>query len=173
MALTIGGQTSILAPPVARHNPTAGVATYSTLQLQPGQFALHPGPGNQYEKARLTISSPGIYAISGNFAGADVQGTTTDVHILFNGISIFDGSVNGFGSGTGPSFSFTKTLAANDALDFAVGFGSNGNFFNDTTALAAQISAVPEASSASMFGIGGALLAALVFLRRKTESCRA
>lgn len=154
--------------PASLHNPTQSVATLSTLQLQPGQFAFHPGPNNQYEKARLTVSTTGDYSVAGIFSGADTRGTTTDVHILLNGASIFNGSVNGFGPNTGPSFSFIVSLGTNDTLDFAVGFGSNRNFFFDTTALAAQITAVPEPSTTHLFGVGALLLGALA-LRRVAE----
>jgi hypothetical protein len=157
--------------PASSHNSTQNVVTLSTLQLQPGQFAFHPGPNNQYEKARLTVSTAGEYSVAGIFSGADTRGTTTDVHILLNGASIFDGSVNGFGPTTGPSFSFVVSLGTNDALDFAVGFGSNGNFFFDTTALAAQVTAVPEPSTTHLLG-AGALLGTLALRRRAKASER-
>ena len=127
--------------PSAFCNTSQQVATVSTVQLQPGQFGFHPGPNDEYEKARLTVPTTSTYSITGAFSGVDVHGTTTDVHILLNGVSIFDGAVNGFGPNTGPSFSLTKTLAANDTLDFAVGYGSN-DYFTDSTGLAAHIAPV-------------------------------
>jgi PEP-CTERM motif len=148
--------------PASFYNPTRSVITIPGLQLQPGQFGFHPGPNNEYEKARLTLSSSGVYSIDGTFAGAATNGTSTDVHILLNGVSIFDGAVNGFGAGTGPGFALTRSLSAGDTLDFAVGYGSNKNFFSDTTALDARVTsvvtAVPEPNTLFMLGMGALLL---------------
>src|SRR5581483_1299771 len=72
--------------PVATRNSTAQVVGISSFQLQPGQFAFHPGPDGEYEKARLTVPAALTYLIAGSFAGADTTGTTTDVHILLNGV---------------------------------------------------------------------------------------
>jgi hypothetical protein len=156
--------------PASIYNPTQRVITIPGLQLQPGQFAFHPGPNGEYEVARLKLSSAGDYSISGTFAGAATNGTTTDVHILLNGVSIFDGVVNGFGAGTGPSFSLTRSLSAGDSLDFAVGYGSNLNFISDTTALSAQITtAVPEPATFLLLGVGALLLMPLIHRRSKNR----
>ena len=109
----------------------------------------------------------------GAFSGIDLGGTTTDVHILLNGVSIFDGNVNGFGPNTGPSFSLTRALSVDDTLDFAVGFGANGDFFRDATALAAHIAptAVPEPASFILLGTG--ILSVLVDGWRRRRATRA
>ncbi len=159
---------SLIAPPSSFHNSTQQVATYITIPLQPGQFAFHPGPNDEYEKARLTVPTANTYSITGAFSGVDVQGTTTDVHILLNDLSIFDGLVNGFGPNTGPNFSLTLPLAVNDNLDFAVGYGNNGFLF-DSTGLAAQIAPVPEPSAFALFRIGGLALAALARRRARVN----
>jgi hypothetical protein len=151
--------------PLSLHNPTALIVNYGTVTLQPGQFAFHPGPAGQYEKVRLIVDSPATYLISGSFAGVDVFGTSTDVHILLNGISIFDGNVSGFGPSTGPSFSLIRELTPTDELFFAVGFGSNGSVFNDSTALSAHISQVPENSIFISLTIG--IVALSLASRRK------
>ena len=124
--------------PNAIHNTTQQIITSGTDQLQPGQFVFHPGPNDEYEKARLTVPTAGNYLITGAFSGASLIRTTTDVHILLNGVPVFDGTVNGFGPTSGPTFSLMEPLAVNDILDFAVGDGGNG-FDNDLTGLAAQI----------------------------------
>lgn len=89
--------------------------------------------------------------------GADFVGpTSTDVHILLNGSSLFSSSLNGFGASSTKSFSNgSLSLNAGDILDFAVGFGNNGNYFFDSTGIDVTISsqnspnptAVPETSS--------------------------
>ena len=156
--------------PAAFHNATSNVATlFTTVQLQPGQFALHPGPNNEYAKARLTVQTASDYSIMGAFSGADIQGTTTDVHILLNGVSIFDGMVNGLGANTGPSFSLTQSLVVGDTLDFAVGFGSNGSYYNDSTALSAQITAVPEPETYALMLAGLSGLGLVRFAARNKQ----
>ena len=100
---------------------------------------------------RFTAPTTGIYDLSVTFAGADFVGpTTTDVHVLDNGISIFDGSVDGYGPGTGPTFSTGLVLNAGDTIDFAVGYGSNGSNRFDTTAISAQVSNTPEPTTIAM-----------------------
>jgi hypothetical protein len=77
--------------------------------------------------------------------------------VLVNISSIFDGNVNGFGPGSGPSFNTILNLAVGDRVEFAVGFGSDGNFNFDQTGISAHISTVPEPSTftlASLIGLG-------------------
>lgn len=132
-----------LGDPAVFHNPEASPLSFGTITLQAGELGLHPGPQNQLQIVRFTAPSAGAYRVSGSFSGRDVVGTTTDVHLLAGGISVFDGAVTGFGPDSGPSFDEIVTLPAGGFLDFAVGFGANNDFFFDTTALAARIVPVP------------------------------
>jgi hypothetical protein len=130
--------------------------------LLAGQLFQHPAPSGAYSVVRFTAPSDGSYALNATFEGRDVRGTTTDVHVLVDNVSIFDGNVNGFGSSSDQAFSGGVMLHKGDTIDFAVGFGSNHTFFSDSTALAATISsAVPEPSSVVLFGF--AVLGGLVF----------
>jgi hypothetical protein len=133
-----------LGVPAAFHNPTANAIGLGTPVIDAGGLALHPGPQNQYGILRFTAPLAGDYRISGSWYGQDITGTTTDVHILANGVQVFAGAVNGFGPGTGPSFNTTASLGEGGYLDFAVGFGANGDFLYDSTGLSAQITMVPE-----------------------------
>ncbi|PWU11254.1 MAG: hypothetical protein C5B50_23755 [Verrucomicrobia bacterium] len=124
----------------AFHNGTTGVLTLSsTIILQPRALGLHPGCDFEYSIARFTVTSAGQYEVVAAFSGLDTQGTTTDVHILTNGTRIFDGLVNGFGQGTGPTIFIAPALKAGDFLDFAVGDGPDGSYANDATGLSVQI----------------------------------
>lgn len=143
----IGWRNNIsLGTPAVFYNRTANTTTIGdgTPNLGPHQACFHPGP-NEYSIYRFTAPAAGNYQLQAAFVGADVGGTTTDVHVLLNDSSIFDGSVNGFGPGTGPSFSTNLMLQANDRIDFEVGNGNNG-YFNDSTGIQATLTSSPRLS---------------------------
>jgi thiol-disulfide isomerase/thioredoxin len=124
--------------PIAVHNGSGSPISHPTIIWQPGQFSLHPGQIGEYSHARWTAPDAGIFDIDAMFTGIDLLGTTTDVYVLHNGISIFDGLVNGLGNKS--SFSTTVTVGKGDIIDFAVGYGNNQSHTCDTTALSATIS---------------------------------
>jgi len=141
------GDISLEQPSVS-YNRSTNVATDGTQNtpiIAPHQAVFHPGPDDEYSIYRFTAPAAGTYQLQVSFAGADPKGTTTDVHVLFNNVSIFDGSVNGFGPGTGPGFSTNLVLQANDRIDFEVGYGNN-NFYYDTTAIQATLISSPPLS---------------------------
>ena len=166
-----------LGTPVVRKNFGASADTFADVVLQPGQLMFHPGPNDQYSIVRFTADHSGVYQLDSSFAPLTTDGTTTDVHVLENGVSLFDGSVTGtYNAPTGaPSFSDSLMLNSGDTVDFAVGYGANGNFYQDSTALAATLKTapVPEASttvSLSLLlalGLGGLAISAR---RRKAPS---
>ena len=155
-----------LTYPQIFHNGTGSTITYAgTIQMLPGQLALHPGPQDQYSVIQFTSPAAGTYHLASLFTGIDFRGpTTTDVHVLLDGSAIFNGSVNGFGSG--PSFATTLTLKAGDTVDFAVGFGSNGNYLFDSTGITATLSSVPEPSTMVLALVGVLTLAGYARFRR-------
>ena len=97
---------------------------------QPSQLILHPGGGGQYSLLRWTAPAAGTFNLSAAFAGADSHPTSTDVHVLQNGSSIFDGYVGAFL--TGPTFTKTLPLQAGDQVDVAVGFGNGSEYYDST-----------------------------------------
>jgi hypothetical protein len=108
---------------------------------------------NQISIVRFTAPTSGAFLLKSMFSGLDFVGpTTTDVHVLLNEVSIFDGLVNGFGPG--PSFTQVLNLNAGDHVDFAVGYGTNGNFDFDSTGLAATFQSVPEPASILLLATG-------------------
>ncbi len=127
---------------------------YSSQYWEAGMAGLHPGSGGDIATARWTASSTVLVTVSAVFSGLSWAGggTTTDVHVLRNGVSLFDGTVDGFvgraaqgysdafGPSPTQSFSTTMTVTAGDTLDFCVGFG-NGSYAHDITGLAATVSA--------------------------------
>jgi hypothetical protein len=138
------------------HNGTSNTITYTgTVQYLPGQLAMHPGPQDQYSVIRFTAPDAGTFVLATSFTGIDFSGpTTTDVHVLLDGSAIFNGKVDGFGAGSGPSFTKTLTLRAGDTVDFAVGYGTDGTYFNDSTGITATLSSVPEPASLVLQALG-------------------
>lgn len=130
--------------PDVAHNSTPYPVSIGTPLFGPYQAAFHPGQQGEYSIFRFTAPVAGCYQLQTSFSGIDVNGTTTDVHVLTNDAVIFSGSVNGYGPGTGPGFATNLVLQANDRVDFEVGYGSDGNYLDDATGIQATlILAVP------------------------------
>lgn len=109
---------------------------------------------------RWTAPAAGAYTITSAYWRDDDShgGNGSDVHIVLNGVSIFDRSFANGGQ-TALGAPLTLTLAAGDKLDFLL--GSAGDWSFDSTAFNATISAlaVPEPGAAGLLAIGVGLLA--------------
>jgi hypothetical protein len=157
-------------------NQTANTLTPAgTITAAPGILAQHPGSGGQISVVRWTAQQSGTYTVDAGFFGisSDPQhATTTDVHVLKNGASMFNGLVEGHLAAdnfrVGTSAPLTFSLNAGDKIDFAVGYGSNGNYQYDSTRLTATIAAVPEPETYAMLLAGLGLMGA-VARRRKQQ----
>ena len=129
--------------------------------LAAGQGLLHPGPNGEFADVRYTAASAfsGIFNVT--FSGIDRAGTTTDVHVLRNGVSLASGLIGGFGQTL--TYSGVLTLGAGEHLDFLVGRGANGNYIDDSTGFTATLtSSAPEPATWALmiggFGLAGAAL---------------
>src|SRR5262249_30598659 len=121
--------------PNVSHNPTANsVAAFDFVQ-RPYGAAFHPGPNGEFSIYRWTAPSTAEFAIHADFVGLGGS-STTDLHVLVNGVSIFDGAIHG--PGTTAAFDTTNTLAAGSTVDFAVGPSTDG-YAADTTGINARI----------------------------------
>jgi hypothetical protein len=98
---------------------------------------LHPGPSGEQSTVRWTAPSAGTYQVKGRFQGIDTGGTTTNVRILYKGVQVQSGSVNGYGSQA--TYDFALLVVAGDTIDFVVGYGSNNTYNSDSTGLTAII----------------------------------
>ena len=154
----VGGSFQIWGQPtfpgVYHNSSNISPVAYLTGRLGPGDLAAHPGADGEYSIVRFTAPVGGLYALLGSFVGADIFGTTTDVHVLRNGVSLFDGFVNGFGPSSLVAQSQSLVLASGDRVDFAVGFGANRMYFNDVTIVTARLTTVPEPGTWTLLGTG-------------------
>ena len=151
--------------PNISHNRTASELSFlgDTIHVPANGLTIHPGPSGEPTVLRWTAPAPGRYQVTAAFQGNDQAGPTTDVHVLHNGTSLFSGEVKAFGAG--PSFTRAVTVAAGDTLDFAAGYGSNGNYFFDSTGVAATITALPEP-----VGVVTPLFTAFALLHRRRST---
>jgi Ca2+-binding RTX toxin-like protein len=129
--------------PMVAYNNAGQPLSYLTINHPPDVLNLHPGPSGQKSVVRWTAPFSGTVTIQGWFQGIDTHGTTTDVAVVQNSrMTLFNDTVTGYGSQEGTSkvsFSFKRTVAAGDTIDFSVGNGSNRNYYNDSTGLSATM----------------------------------
>ena len=128
-----------MEPDVFFNGTAATINPSGTNPIPAGTLAFHPGPLGQNAVVRWTAPVAGSYAVTATFTGRDNVGpTTTDVAVLSNGTQLFANTVNRF-LATATFTSDPLNLNAGDTIDFAVGFGVDGNYFFDSTGLDAHI----------------------------------
>src|SRR6185295_17528120 len=124
--------------PSLTKNTTGGTLAYGSIVQPADVLNLHPGPNGERSVLRWTAPGSGSYQLSGRFQGLDSgAGTTTDVLIQHNGVTIYSGAINGYGNQL--QYSLNRSVAAMDVIEFSVGVGSNGTFNSDSTGVAATI----------------------------------
>jgi hypothetical protein len=159
------GSGCIIGPFVGQNN-TGGVFAYSgtggELFQQTTELNVHPG-FTMFTVVEWTAPVADNYTIDGFFSGLDIKPTTTDVHVLINGVDVFDANIAEFG--LKHSFSFSPDLLAGATVDFIVGNGFGGDAQNDSTGLSVTITGNPEPGPATLVGLGGAII--LAVRRRK------
>lgn len=148
------------------HNGTSTTTTLAGVSYAPGETGFHPGPSGEFSIFRFTAPSAGSYSLSASFSLGDVGGT--DVHVLRNGVSLFDGLVNP--SNQTASFTSQQTLLSGNTIDFVLGVGPDGSYTSDSTKVAGTLttgpaSMVPEPSTWAM--VGGAGVLGLIAIRRR------
>jgi len=148
--------------PNISHNRSTSILTLSDtgVHLPANGLTIHPGAGGEPSVLRWTAPTAGVCDLAVAFRGNDETGTTTDVHVLHNNVSLFDGQINAYGSG--PSFSASLPVAAGDTVDFAAGYGRNSNYLFDSTGVAATVTLLPEPG-----GLFAACLVSVALLRRR------
>jgi hypothetical protein len=114
-----------------------------------GEVAMEASNTGQYSMVRFMAPAAGNYSVSARFAGVHFGLSTTDVHVLHDGTSLFDADIDGYGGdpafhnvqGTNPNAEYLGevTMKAGDTITFAVGYGKNKTNFGDTTGLFARV----------------------------------
>jgi len=117
--------------------------------ISAGEIAMEGSNAGQYSLVRFVAPRPGNYSVNAKFAGIHFGLSTTDVHVLKNGSSVFDADIDGYGGDTafhkiqGPNptaeYSARMHLKPNDTITFAVGYGKNKTNYSDTTGLSVRI----------------------------------
>jgi hypothetical protein len=131
------------APSIVSNSTSEDIALGSN--IAPAQaLSLHPAPNGEFSVLRFTAVFSGTYHVVGSWYGVDTNGTTTDVHIVSGTTVLCNGTVSGFGVGTGPSFDTVVTLNAGEFIDFAVGIGPDNDYNYDSTGLDLQVDLVSE-----------------------------
>jgi hypothetical protein len=134
-------ESSGATPSVALNS--GGDFNNGNVTFQAGALILHPnGPsGHDYTHVIFTAPAAGSYSLAGDFF-AQQNGIDVDVHVLVNGVSVFDSTITT--NGVSRPFSGTLALAAGDVIDFTV--GPNGDFIPHAgnTGLQATITSIPQ-----------------------------
>jgi hypothetical protein len=117
--------------------------------VHPGEFAMEGSNIGQYSIVRFVAPVSGSYKISAQFEGIHFGLSTTDVHVLHNGTSLFAAEIDGYGgdpafhkiegANTKAEYSGKIDMKANDTVNFAIGYGKNKTHFSDTSGLFAKI----------------------------------
>jgi hypothetical protein len=123
--------------------------------VRPGEVAMEASNTGQYSLIRFVAPVAGTYKITAQFEGVHFGLSSTDVHVLHNGTSLFDADIAGYGGdpafhkleGASPTAAYTGQvkLKAHDIITFAVGYGKNKTNSCDTTGLFARVLLVSEA----------------------------
>jgi len=101
----------------------------------------HPGRGGEKSVVRWTCPKAGTYGVDAGFRSLrnGGQSTTTDIHVLKNGVSLFEGAINGHYADGEQVYNATLDLAACDTVDFVVGAGPNNDYICDSSGIRAKI----------------------------------
>ena len=121
-------------PPEVGHNPNGAFVQAGDIDWTANGFHLHPGPDGSFSVARWTATTSGMVDVNAVFSLADSG--ATDVHLLYNSVSLFNDVI--VGRADSSSFSTAISVVAGDTIDLSV--GPEGDYFDDSTALVATIS---------------------------------
>jgi hypothetical protein len=137
--------------PYAAFNRTrkSRLGTMNGWAVKAGQVAMEASNSGQFSVIRFVSPKKAAFEVAARFEGIHFRLSSTDVHVLRNGKSLFDSGIEGYGGdvefhgiqGAKPAVSYTATLQleTGDIITFAVGYGENKTHYNDTTGLIATV----------------------------------
>jgi hypothetical protein len=109
-----------------------------TTTVPPNDVCTHPGWSGVHGVVRWTAPATTVANVSATFVGRsgwnNAPLTTTAGHVVHNGTVLFSCLLNQNGAGNEAGWQGSRAVQAGDSLDFAVGDGGNGNYY-DTTGL--------------------------------------
>ena len=159
-----------LGTPSVWNNASSSAFATGSVVYSAGWAGFHPGPENQMSDFRFTAQTAGTYTVAFDFQGADIYGTSTDVHVYTGSRDLFSANINGYGDATRKSFSGTVFLNAGQTVDIAVGYGT-GSLWNDSTAVRGSIAAaVPEPETYALLLAGLALMGGIARRRKAKQA---
>jgi hypothetical protein len=135
--------TFLRNPPLVAHNDTTSViCPLSAFCVPPEYLDLHPGINNEVSVVRWTAPSSGRFRVQGAVAGLDYQGptTTTFYEVLNSHRILFTAPIDSYHEPV--LFQNLLSVSAGDIVDFAVDFGQDGNYIDDSTGIQFKVTNV-------------------------------
>jgi hypothetical protein len=143
-------------PNVIKNETGSEITVFGAIFFPTTDFLhFHPGPNGELSVIRWTAPTSGSYQLDATFRSLRVAGadTTTSVHIfqkssghaslpdraprnrvpVFGGHSLFTGSIDS--NDDVLNFATVIQVDAGEFVDFAVGIGSDGNYFSDSAGI--------------------------------------
>ncbi len=127
--------------PFVAVNLSGGPVPNAGLRVPVGGMWFHPGPDGEFSVVRWTAPAPGRYSIQARFGA--VSEPSVDIHILKNGASLMDESLEG--RWVSYDYSLESVVCfANDVVDFVVGYGHDHSHNGDMIGLSVNITPLGE-----------------------------
>ena len=98
---------------------------------------LTPGPQGQRDVVRWTAPAAGTYLVQGLFQAMSPSFSAQDIAIVVQGTDLLRRNLSK--APDAAPFSFVRTLAAGEVVEFSVGWGPDSNFAFDDTILSVRI----------------------------------
>ena len=148
--------------------PLVGLTPTFGGTLNADELFVHPGhdsatlvpSGEEFVLLRWTAGAgeSGPLNIAGNIRKLNTTSDGIGLTILVNGVSQF--TSGSFNTLAGVDFDFDTAISAGQTVDFIIDHGPAESLFDDSSALSATLTLVPEPSSLALLGLGGLLVGA-------------